>query len=160
MTGEKRGIALPGVTEDEYNSAGSKFIAFPAGAKVGDVEFRDIEIGMVDWDTPGTSMKVPVTVTEEGPDKGKEEKISFGVTKTGIWKGKEIHQAITGNDMAMENGHPVVIPAELAGKPAVGMWQMQSGKKGGVETAETVNYPKLVTILPAGGKPEVKDLGL
>lgn len=157
---DDRGISLPNVSEDEYNLAGSKFIAFPPGAKVGDTEFRNIEIQMVDWDTPGTSMKVPVVVTEEGPDKGKEDKISFGVTKTGIWKGKEIILAITGEDMPIVNGHPEVPVEKMKGKAAVGMWQMQEGRKGGDPDAAVVNYPKLTTILAAGKKPEVKDLGL
>jgi len=34
------------VTEEEYQTAGSKFITFPPGAKVGDVEYRDIETGI------------------------------------------------------------------------------------------------------------------
>ena len=160
MTQEQRGIVLPGVTEDECNLAGSKFIAFPPGAKVGDTEFRDIEIGMVAWDTPGVSMKVPAVVTEDGPDKGKEEKISFGVTKTGIWKGKEIIQAITGEDMPIVNGHPEVPVQLMMGKPAVGMWQMQEGHKGGDPSAEVINYPKLVSILASGSKPKVEGLGL
>ena len=165
MAEEQRGLELPGVTEEDYQSAGSKFVTFPPGAKVGDSHFLDIEIGMVDWDTPGSSMKVPIKVTEEGPDKGKEEKLSFGVLPNGIWKGKEIYRAITGRDMPMKEGadgkrHPVIDPMALAGKAAVGHWQMQKGVKGGVVGAETVTYPKLVAILPAGGKPTVESLGI
>ncbi len=160
MVDKEGGITLPGVTEDEYNTAGSKFIVFPPGAKVGDVGYRDIEIQAVDWDTPGVSMKVPVIVSEEGPDMGKEEKISFGVTKTSIWKGKEIVKAITGEEMPMIDGHPSVPVEKMKGRAAVGMWQMQAGHKGGDPNAEVINYPKLISILSAGSKPEVKDLGL
>lgn len=159
MVQEPRGIALPKVTEEEYKLAGSKFITFSPGAKVGDTEFRDIEIGMVDWDTPGVSMKVPTVVTE-GVDKGKEEKISFGVDVKGIWKGKEIILAITGEDMPMVDGHPEVPVQLMLGKTAVGMWIMQEGRKGGDPNAAVVNYPKLVTILATGSKPEVEDLGI
>jgi len=153
------------VSEEEYKKAGSKFVTFPPGAKVGDVEERDIEIGMVDWDTPGQSMKVPITVTEAGPDQHKEEKLSFGVDVKGIWKGKEIYFAITGKDMPMEKGadgkkHPVIDPMELAGKPAVGVWQMMSGHSGGVETNPVIFYPKLVSILPAGKKSKAESLGI
>ena len=162
---ENRGIELPGVTEEDYESAGSKFVTFPPDAKVGDVRYLDIEIGMIDWDTPGSSMKVPITVTEEGVDKKKEEKLSFGVLPNGIWKGKEIYRAITGVDMPMKEGadgkkHPVIDPMALAGKPAVGCWQMQEGVKGGVVGAEKVTYPKLISILPAGQKPATADLGI
>lgn len=153
------------VTEEEYQQAGSKFVTFAANAKVGDSLFLDIEVGMVDWDTPGQSMKVPITVTEECVDKGKEEKISFGVLKSGIWKGKEIYKAITGVDMPMKAGadgvtHPVIDPMALVGKPAVGFWQMVEGYKGGDPNAGTTQYPKLTSILSAGGKPKVEGLGI
>lgn len=153
-------IILPDVTEDEYKRAGSKFVQMPAGETETSL---DIEIGMLDWDTPGTSMKVPVTVTEEGPNQDKQDKISFGVKPDGIWKGKEIYYAITGVDMPMKLGgdgknHPVIDPMVLVGKPAVGFWQMQKGKKGGV--GEEVTYPKLISILAPGSKPEVSDLGI
>lgn len=166
MPGEKEeapGIILPGVTEEEYDKAGSKFITFLPNAKVGDSVALDIEIGMADWDTPGQSMKIPVVVAEKGPDEGKEDKISFGVLPSGIWKGKEIYRAITGVDMPMRKGgdgvnHPVVDPMALAGKKAVGLWIIQEGKKGGV--GELVTYPKLQAILPAGQKPTTEGLGI
>jgi len=149
-------------TEEEYQRAGSKFVTFPPNAKVGDSLFLDIEIGMIDWDTPGVSMKVPVTVTEEGLDKNKTDKISFGVKADGIWKGREIYKAILEEEMPMKSGadgkkHPVIDPMALAGKPAVGCWQLQEGKKGGV--GETVVYPKLQTILSPRSKPKVEGLG-
>ena len=108
-------------------------------------------------------MKVPITITEEGVDQSKEDKISFGVLPTGIWKGKEIYRAITGGDMPMKAGadgkkHPVIDPMALVGKPAVGLWAMQKGKKGGV--GEEIIYPKLQSILPAGKKPKTEDLGI
>ena len=142
-------IILPDVTEEEYNASGSKFVTFPAGTKTGDIQCRKIEIGMLDWDTPGQSMKVPITVLDEGPDEGKEDKLSFGVLATGIWKGKEIYRAITGGNMPMKTGsdgknHPAPNPEDLAGKTAYGIWVMQEGKKGGV--GETVTYPKLTSI--------------
>lgn len=154
-------IMLPDVTEDEYEKAGSKFIVMLPGETEA---FLDIEIGMLDWDTPGTSMKVPVTVVEEGPNQGKTDKLSFGVRSEGIWKGKEIYRAITGTDPPMKQGsdsknHPVIDPMVLVGKPAVGFWQKQKGKKGGDPTAEDVTYPKLVSILAPGNKPKVEDLG-
>jgi len=153
------------VTEEEYQNEGSKFITFAPGAKVGDVEYRDIEIGMVDWDTPGSSMKVPVTITEEGVDKGKMDKISFGVKKGGIWKGKEIVIAVTGQDIPMKEGsdgqkHPAIDPMALVGKLATGVWQWMQGFSGGDETKPPVFYPKLISILASGQKPKVEDLGI
>lgn len=148
------------VTEEEYQTAGSKFITFPPGAKVGDVEYRDIETGMLDWDTPNKSMKIEVVVTEE-KDNGKTEKISFGVDSKGIWKGKALYQAITGHEMPMKRAadgknHPAPSGMDTAGKSAVGVWIMNEGKKGGV--GDTVYYPKLQDILPAGSKPNQESL--
>ena len=149
------------VTEEEYESAGSKFITFLPGAKVGDVQYRDIECGMLDWDTPGKSMKIDISVTEEGIDYGKSEKISFGVNAAGIWKGKQIYLAITGENMPMKSGadgknHPAPKAMATAGKAAVGVWVMSEGKKGGV--GDVVQYPKLQDILPAGSKPSTESL--
>lgn len=151
------------VTEEEYEAGGSKFITFPPGAKAGDVAYRNVEVGMPDWDTPGTSLKFPVVVTEEGPDKGKEEKISTGVDSKSVWKLKELHSAILGGDLEMKAGadgkkHPVFKPTEYVGKPVVGVWTMMKGHKGGDETAEEVLYPKLTNILPAGSKPTTESL--
>ena len=153
------------ITEEEYEKAGSKFIVVPPGAQVGAIEYRGIEIGMLDWDQPGKSMKVPVTVSEEGPDMGKEEKISFGVDIKGIWKGKEIYEAITGEPMPMREGtdgkkHPFIDPMALVGKSALGMWMMTKGFPGGDETQAPTYYGKLTSILPAGEKPVVEDLGI
>lgn len=151
------------VTEEEYEAGGSKFITFMPGAKVGDVQYREIECDMPDWDTAGKSIKFPVTVTEEGPDKGKDGKISTGVDSKSVWKLKELHAAIVGGDLEMKAGadgkkHPVFKPTEYAGKAAVGVWTMMKGTKGGVEGAEEVLYPKLTNILLAGSKPTTESL--
>lgn len=148
-------FTLP-ITEEEYETAGSKFVQFPAGAQMGDSIYLDVEVGMLDWDTPGKSMKLPVTITEEGTNNGKEEKISFGVTKDGIWKGKQIYLAITGHEMPMVDTpigrSPRPDRLELAGKKAVGQWQLVEGKKQG-GTGDSFPMAKLIDIRPAGDKP-------
>ena len=162
------------VTEEEYEAGGSKFIAFmdeagnvvPSGGwsrMVGAVNYRAVECGMPDWDTPGQSMKFPVTITDEGMDKGKEDKISTGVSSKSVWKLKEIHSAVIGGDLEMKSGadgkkHPVLKPTEYAGKAAVGVWEMQAGFKGGDEKAGATYYPKLVQLLPAGSTPKTESL--
>ncbi len=158
--GQEQEFILP-VTEEEYETAGSKFVTFPPGAKVGDSVFLDCEVGMPDWDTPGKSLKFPITITEEGADKGKEDKISTGVDSKSVWKLKEIARNVTGNDLAMKKGadgkvHPALNPANYAGKPAVAHYQLITGKKGGV--GEEVQYPKLMEILPTGSKPKIEGL--
>jgi len=149
-------LIIDNVSEEEYEVSGSKFITFPAGAKKGDTQYRTIECTELDWDTPGKSMKIMVTVTEDGPDKSKAEKISFGTDVKSIWKGKDLYKAITGHDIPMKAGsdgrkHPAPNPMEITGKIAVGVWQMQEGKKGGV--GETVLYPKLQNIIAVKDRP-------
>jgi len=166
-------FVLP-VTEEEYEAGGSKFIAFtdeqgnvvPSGSwskMVGSVNSRAVEVGMPDWDTPGRSLKFPVVITEEGADKGKEDKMSTGVDSKSVWKLKEIHAAVIGGDLEMKKGadgkkHPVFKPTEYVGKPAVGIWEMQKGHKGGDPSAGETYYPKLVQLLPAGSKPNTESL--
>ena len=162
------------VTEEEYDAAGSKFITFtdkngevvPTGKWkdfVGELNYREIETSMPDWDTPGKSLKFPVVITEDGPDKNKEDKISTGVDTKSIWKLKEISLAVLGHDLEMKVGadkkkHPVFKPTEYVGKAAVGVWEMMAGKKGGVEGAAATYYPKLTQLLAAGSKPTEESL--
>ena len=148
-------LTLP-VSEEEYRKAGSKFIAFPPGAKKGDVQYRNIEIGIVDWDNPGKSIKFPITIVEDGADQGKADKLSAGVDAKGVWKAKEVYQAITGEDMPMKKtsagNRPVINPDELKGKAAVGVWTMVTGQKQS-GAGDEVTYPKLTALLAEGSKP-------
>jgi len=170
---DEQEFILP-VTEEEYEAGGSKFIAFtgedgnvlPSGAwmkAIGSVNYRAVELGMPDWDTPGKSIKFPVVITEEGVDKAKEDKVATGVDSKSVWKLKEIHAAVIGGDLEMKAGadgkkHPVMKPTEYAGKAAVGVWEMQAGYKGGDPNAGATYYPKLVQLLPAGSTPKTESL--
>ena len=96
-------------------------------------------------------------------DKGKEDKIATGVDSKSVWKLKEIHAAVIGGELEMKAGadgkkHPVFKPMDYVGKPAVGVWEMQKGLKGGVKGAGETYYPKLVQLLPAGSKPSTESL--
>ena len=147
-------------TEEDYDKSGSKFVTFPPGATE---VYLNIEVGQLDWEQAGVSMKLPITIVEDGPDKGKQEKISFGVNAKGIWKGKQIYEAVACSAMPMKKGtdgvkHPAPDSDALLGKAAVGHWVMSSGFKGGDPTAEKVNYPKLQDIFAAGAKPTTEGL--
>jgi len=158
MAEEVEGLEIP-VTEEEWAKGGSKFVTIPPKLKVGDTFELDIEMGIPDWDTPGKSFKFPVTVTEAGPDEGKEDKISGGALPGKTWKVQETYRAVTGGDPPLAKGkdgieRPRLIPSAIAGKPAVGVWTVSQGPKGGVPGAELVLYPKLTAILPPGSKVE------
>ena len=151
---------LSPVTQEEYDQSGSKFVTIPPGEKE---VYLDIETGLLGWEQQGVSMKLPITITEEGPDKGKQEKISFGVSAKAIWKGKLIYEAVAGEPMPMKKGadgvpHPAPNSDALLGKAAVGHWIVVEGHKGGDPSAEVVSYPKLQDIFPAGQKPTTESL--
>ena len=137
-------LVLP-VTEKEYKEAGSKFIAFPPDAIVGDTQVREIELGMPDWDTPGQSIKFPVTVTQDGQDKDKKEKISCGVTSIGVWKLKAVLSAL-GVEYKKVGDKVAFNSDDVTGISAFGIWTFQEGRKGGDPNAEKVKYPKLTDI--------------
>lgn len=157
------------VTEEEYETAGSKFIVFadkegnaiPSSQwpnLVGQVNYRKVECGMPDWDTPNKSIKFPVTIIEDGPDKNKADKVSTGVDTKSIWKLKEINMAVLGEELEMKTGadkkkHPVLKPTKYVGKTAVGVWEMMKGKKGGEADAPTTYYPKMTQLLSENSKP-------
>ena len=149
-------------TEEEYEKAGSKFITFSPDDEVGKLYYKDIELDMPDWDTPGQSIKFPLRITEEGPDFGKEDKISAGVTSIGVWKLKDLLNAL---DVTVEmrvgadkKKRPVFASEEVAGKAAVGVWQVQMDKRKPEEGGKGVKYPKLINIMPAGSQPAIEEL--
>jgi len=77
-------VILQSVSMNDYEKSGSKFAA--PGLHL--AEFK-----MADWDTPGRSFKFPFQIIE-GPDSGKEGKITAGANAEGVWKLKEILQSL------------------------------------------------------------------
>jgi len=141
-------FVLP-ITEEEFDASGvGNWITFDPALPAGTRVLRNVEVGVVDWDTAGVSLKYPVTITE-GIDEGKTDKISAGVKKDAVWKVKEIHKAL-GVPIEIRDGKPVIKPREVSGKKAVGIWVITKGTKGGVAGAEPTIYPKLTELRPAG----------
>lgn len=151
------------ITQDQYEKAGSKWITFSPTDPAGKLYFKPVELDMPDWDNVGVSLKFPVRITGDDADAGKEDKLSCGVDAKGVWKLKEIYKNITGKDLTMRKGadgkkHPVFNSDDVAGKQAVGCWEIQVGSKGGDPSKGQTKYPKLVNIYPADFVPEVKQL--
>ena len=144
-------LVAEGVSEEQYNSAGSKFIEIPSGK--GEIAL-ECEITNFDWDTAGVSYKFEVTITEEGANQGKSDKISGGAQSHSIWSSKRYWEAATGSPMPMEKGHPAPDPAEIVGSRVLGLWRRKIGKKGGDPSGEDVVYTKLEDFLPLGAKVE------
>ena len=141
-------LILPDITPEEYQNAGSKF-AKP-GAHLS-------ECGMPEWDTPGVSIKFPFTITEEGEDNGKENKISCGVKPTGVWKLKEMLVAI-GVACKETDGKVAFDPIECVGKKFLSMWTTETDTRTAAEGGKGGSYTKPTSAFPVGTK--VEDLGI
>lgn len=144
------------VEQDEYEASGSKFITFDSSDPVGKTYKKPVEIGVVDWDTPGVSMKFPVTIIGNDIDAGKTDKLSAGVGTNAVWKLKDTLKAI-GAPVEMKQGaggkmFPVFKSEDCEGKKAMGVWEVQMGNKGGDPQAERIKYPKLVAFEPMTAK--------
>jgi hypothetical protein len=128
------------VSKKTWETAGSKFIDLPAGAKIGDLVVKQVELGSVDWDTPEQSIKFPVTVIEEGADEGKTDKLSCGVGENAIWKLKAVCNKI-GIPIKFVNNKPTINTDGFEGKQLYGTWVVQEGVN--QSTGATFLMPKL-----------------
>lgn len=106
-------IALP-MTEEEFEAAGGS--KFPAVGK------HLSEMGMPGWKEVGRTIAFPCTITEEGPDKGKEGILYVGISKDAVWKLKEVLGALGIAYKVNKKGSPEFNPAECAGKVFDSIW--------------------------------------
>lgn len=150
-------ISLP-ISEKEFKEAGSKFIAIPPDStgkeQAGDSISLLIECGLPDWDTPGVSMKFPVKVIEKGPNEGKADKISCGVSPTAVWKLKEVAAGFGKSDaVTFESGKPVIDTDAFVGAQAKGIWtRLLSDPE--VTGKPAAFYTKLQNVVPASSETE------
>lgn len=152
------------ITKEDWEKATSKFITFDPSDKVGTLYYRDVELGIYDWKTPGQSLNVPVRVTEEGQDFDKEASLFPGVSKDALFRTKEIFERALGLTVeyrigADKKSHVVLPdPMVVAGKLAVGCWQLQVDERGAEAGGKGTKYTKLITLYPAGYKPAIEEL--
>lgn len=124
-------------TPEEFEKAGSKF------AKEGNhiSEFREPF-----WETPGVSLSFPFTIVA-GPDTGIEGKISAGVSKSAMWKIKEILIGLNVSYSTNSNGKIVFNPSDVAGKKAYTKWQTMKDTRPVEEGGKGTEYTKPVSVL-------------
>jgi hypothetical protein len=131
-------------TEEEIAQAKSKFVKFPAGAKLHDKLFLKIQMQMPDWQTAGQSYQFPVVVTQEGENQGLEAVLYTGISKKG-WKMIEtLDNLKVAHPKNPQTGQVTFNRNNVAGIDAVGEWEMQTGIN--QSTQATFDMPKLVTI--------------
>jgi len=143
------------VSPEDYDKATSKFAK--AGAHVS-------VLGMIEWDTPGESLKFPFTIDENTEDNGKEGKISAGVKKTALWKIRELETALglkKGELVSNSDGKLVVKEATIlacVGKKFQTVWTKQVDSRKPEEGGKGGTYTKPTSAIPLGAK--VEDLWL
>ena len=129
-------FVLDQVTEEEFEKSSSKFAA---------VGKHPSEAGAIYWKTPHQSIAFPFTITEEGPDHGKQGEIICGVGPKAIWKLKETLTAL-GVEMSTKvvNGikRPVFDANEIPGKPFYSDWTEQKDTRPQDEGGTGRSYAK------------------
>lgn len=158
----KRLLAMQ-VDEDDYKTAGSKFVAPPATMalipeNLGKRFTMLVKAVGLDWKEQGVSYEFSVSIDEKGANLGMLQSIFGGAQAKSIWSSKKYYLALSGKDMPMAKGadgkqHPNPDPDAIVGKLALGVWEIQKDKRGEDEGGKGIIYPKLVDIIPAtGGK--------
>jgi len=74
------------IDPEEYDTLTSKYVEIPANnedgiEREGDTIVLNAELGMAEWKTQGKSLRVPVIITEEGANQGKEMDWFVGISK-------------------------------------------------------------------------------
>lgn len=121
------------VTAEEMEKAGSKF----ATAGLHASEFQ-----RPFWETQGISISFPFVIVT-GPDQGIESKISAGVSKSAVWKIKEILKALgvswTENKAT---GKVSFNPDDVAGKKAFTKWETMKDTRDAALGGKGTEYTK------------------
>ena len=141
-------IILPDMTMEEYEKSGSKFAA--EGNHLS-------ECGMPEWETPGTSLRFPFTIIEEGEDNGKQNKLVCGVRKGASWKLKEMEKALGITLVAEVEGKPTIKTDALlacAGKQFLSVWTLEKDSRSPEEGGKGGTYTKPTSALPLEAKVE------
>ena len=128
------------VSEKDYDEATSPFIVIPPGPSgieaEGDTITLRVEAGMADWKTQGVSLKVPLTVVEEGINNGKVVDWYPGVGKTSMGITKQALQAFGIEDKVIKRvkGKIAIAPSGFTGAEAVATFRRELSNKGNLRS--------------------------
>lgn len=134
------------VSEQDWNEAGSKYVTIPPGASGQEAEGDNItllcESSLPEWKTPGKSLKWGFTVTEKGINEGKYAEMYPAVTKDGLFKTKQIAEALGASGLVEFKGGRVVLHLDLAaGKVARVKFSRELSNRGNFRSIPTEVYP-------------------
>jgi hypothetical protein len=131
-------------TKEEWETSGSKFVS-----KAGEYES---EMGMPGWKEKGRTMAFPITITQEGPEKGKTGYMYVGLGSAASWKLKEVLGAVGVAVKFNKTGAPQFNPAECAGKACLSIWVAEVDNKREGATGKT--FIKLQGLAALGSEAE------
>ena len=138
-------VTVP-VSKEEWETSGSKFVS-----KAGEYES---EMGMPGWKEKGRTMAFPITITQDGIEKGKEGIIYVGLSQSASWKLKEILGAVGVAVKFDKKGAPQFNPAECAGKACLSIWIKEKDKRPAEEGGTGKEYTKITGLAPLGAESE------
>jgi hypothetical protein len=129
-------FVLDGVTAEEYEKSSSKFAA---------VGKHLSEAGAIYWKTPHQTIGIPFTIIEDGPDHGKPGEFFVSVLPKGVWKLKQILEAL-GVNVVTKNvqgvKRPVFDANEIPGKQFFSVWTEQVDSRSPEEGGKGTKYSK------------------
>jgi len=140
-----------GISEEDYDNMTSKFIDIPDSGdgipREGDSIVLTIETGAADWYTAGKSLKVPVTVTDEGINFNKQTEIYPGVSKDAFGIMKVLVKALGIEDKVIirRAGKIIVNPLGFAGGTGKGRFVREMSNQGNLRSVL-----KTTAIMPIG----------
>jgi hypothetical protein len=136
-------FVLP-VTADEYEKSSSKFAA---------VGKHLSEAGAIYWKTQGQTIGIPFTIIEDGPDHGKTGEFFCSVLPKGVWKTKQILEAM-GVNVGTKNVNGVKRPVfdanEIPGKQFYSVWTEQVDTRSPEEGGKGSKYNKATDAVGLG----------
>lgn len=128
-------FVLP-VSAEEYEKSSSKFAA---------VGKHLSEAGAIYWKTPGQTIAIPFTIIEDGPDHGKPGEFFCSVQPKGVWKLKQILEAL-GVQVGTKNVNGVKRPVfdanEIPGNQFYSVWTEQVDTRSPEEGGKGSKYSK------------------
>ena len=146
-----------GISEEEYDSITGKFVDIPdAGDGIpreGDSIILNIETGAGDWHTAGKSLKVPVTVTDEGVNYNKQMEIYPGVSKDAFGIMKVLVKALGVEDKVIirKAGKIFINPLGFAGGVGKGRFVRELSNQGNLRSVLKT------TAIMAAGSPSAEE---
>jgi len=136
-------FVLP-VTAEEYEKSSSKFAA---------VGKHLSEAGAIYWKTPQQTIGIPFTIIEDGPDHGKTGEFFCSVLPKGVWKTKQILEAL-GVTVSTKNVNGVKRPVfdanEIPGKQFYSVWTEQVDTRSPEEGGKGSKYNKATDAVGLG----------